>query len=188
MTRLKHTLILLSILFCCCSRPPEQNDREEFDRLYGSHIAIPHNLHVIPGKPAGFGIASPDAKATIVQLVEMSDCKPCLLEDLYKWHLFDSHVYQRDSTDSEAEIMLIIFSKKTTEIETFLKFYNFELPVYVDTCGAFSALNDVPRNKNYRTFLLSADNKVEIIGSPFLNEDIKNMYADYLSKIKKTEH
>ena len=68
--------------------------------------------------------------------------------------------------------------------EYFEKVYASDLPkefnFFIDEFGKLAEINQLPKDKRYRTMLLDRNNKVLLIGSPLINNDMSTLFLEQL--------
>ncbi|MEA3450890.1 MAG: hypothetical protein U9Q83_03195 [Bacteroidota bacterium] len=173
-----NIIYLLAIVFLFACNNQENPNDELFDKLYGSKLVCPQNLQNINDS-----IKNTEnffsAKVKIVSNVFFScgDCIKYLIE-------LDDFVNSFNSN----KIALIIYGstdRSNSGIYTFLTIKpDFEYPIFSDTSNSFIKTNKLPENNMaFHTFLVDKNDSIRVIGSPVLNEKIKDLYKQEIEKI-----
>jgi len=107
----------------------------------------------------------------IFSYVDSIGCMSCKLK-LGLWKSFIEEL----SAYYNVSILFVFQTEMSEETKYILKRYNFNYPVVFNKGDAFIALNNLPADDNFRTFLLDKDNKVLAIGNPIHNPKVKELY------------
>ena len=174
----KSTMFLLIIISTVACNNQENPNDELFDKLYGSKLVCPQNLENINDTIENIDIFF-SAKVKIVSNVFFG-CGQCI-NDLIE---LDDFV---NSFNSD-EIAVIIYGstdKSNSGIYTFLTIKpDFKYPIFSDTSNVFISKNKLPEeNMAFHTFLVDKNDSIRVIGSPVLNEKIKDLYIKEINKI-----
>jgi len=115
----------------------------------------------------------------ILTYVDPKTCASCQL-GLFQWKAF---IDLCEQLQLDVSFLFIINSTDYQEFEYHLKVDDFSYPVIYDPDDRFNKFNDFPKELVFRTFLLDIDNKVLIIGSPFKNNKVLNMYINTIKQV-----
>ena len=92
------------------------------------------------------------------------------------------HFYGEHNGQWKNYIFLFAFHPKNKkEISFLLKRDRFLYPVFIDEKGGFDALNHLPSDVNFQTFLLDSQNKVIAIGNPVHNKKVRDLYLQIIT-------
>lgn len=124
-------------------------------------------------------------KYIYVMYVDSTSCSDCAISHLSDW----SQLYLIDNyKDSVLNHLFIIAPKREQYIHVsklVAKDTVFNKFVFIDTTGVFERSNpNLPTNKLLHTFLINRQRKVELIGNPLDNTQIKKMLAKLLEQNK----
>ena len=74
------------------------------------------------------------------------------------------------------------------KVEDMMFDYRFEGIVYLDTCNAFLEANPhIPDNKLFHTFVINKEGKVLMVGNPFQNEKMEELFKKVMAKEKREQ-
>lgn len=173
--------ILIALLFLvlqCRSDGHKVKIQEVHESIYGKNLVYPDSLVLVSanGSTSFFEKKLLDENLKIVSLIS-AECWKCI-DEIKRWEEF---CYQYQSYN-KAQFYFIF---NNVEIEYFKKVQLLELPnksnfsYLLDINNNFLPSNKLPESKMFHTFLLNNLNEVEILGSPFLNDKLKNIYINY---------
>ena len=165
--------ILIIVLFSSCV----ESEKERVTRLVkewdGKQILFPQNqVFTIQGRDTvNFYFQNFEYK--IITYVDSLGCTNCKLQ-LERWKTFMQEV---DSIKNVSVPFVFVFHPKNVkELRNILRGHAFDYPVFFDEKDDFNALNRFPDDMMFQTFLLDKDNKVQVIGNPVLNPQVKELY------------
>jgi hypothetical protein len=169
-------IALLCLLAQCSNDKSKIEVHKVYESLYNQNLSFSDSLLLVTefGNTSLFEQNFPDENLKIVSLIS-AECWKCI-DEIKKWEKLCSQ-YQ------ELNKIQFYFIFHYVEIEYFKKNQFPELPhnsnfnYILDVNNSFLSVNLLPENKIFHTFLLNHSNKVEILGSPFFNERLKNLYV-----------
>lgn len=126
-------------------------------------------------------IKSDSFSNTKIKIVSFLDgnCGVCI-HDFLRWKNF----VREYNINSEVEILIYVNTYNYDGLIETLNPKEFSQFVFInDTNNIFFKINKLEDDKMYHTFLLDSNNKVLIIGSPILNENIKYLYLNTINEI-----
>lgn len=179
---IKAYQILLGILLFLTSCG--DNKKQEITRLVtewqGKEIVIPEgSIFTIQGKDTVD--VDMNAKHKILIYVDSTGCTSCRLQ-LQRWKAFIAEV---DSVcDQSVQFLFYLTPKNVKEAYYITRRDDFTYPMCIDSRNEINARNHFPVEDMFHTFLLDAENKVQVIGNPIHNSAVRNLY---LSSIMKKE-
>ena len=174
--------ILLWVFLTSCQ---DWQERRETTRLvkewHGREILLPDSLVFMSLKQDS--VSSPDtglAECKVLTYVEDSDCLNCQLQ-LSRWMDFIATIDAL--TTKSVPFLFYVNTSDVIELKRFLKQESFDYPFCVDHEDRLNRLNQFPSSSVFHTFLLDAENRVLVVGSPVDNFKIRDLY---LSEIEKS--
>lgn len=169
-------LYLLILLLCSCAR---SKLKQQIQALYHKEIFIPECLLDQISR-----IRLKEKLPMMVVYHDSLECASCSIKRIDEW---DGILrYYADSLNSGVSSLFIFAPAKQNymEIKSILGRYD-HYPIIIDRTFAFIEANpDFPTDKRLHTFLLDADGRVIVIGSPKYDDRIWNMYKQVLEQLK----
>jgi len=176
------TLLLLS---SSCKSKEEKESEMIVTEWIGKKIIFPKNIQ--------FSILGKDTACTdilqkpfkILLYIDSTGCTSCRLR-FYDWK---SLIEEADSIAPESVSFIFIFQpKKKKELQLLLRQHQLNYPVIVDLTDKINKQNHFPKKRPYQCFLLNKNNTVLMVGDPFINPKIWELYKKLMSidPIKKT--
>lgn len=165
------------VLFSCSDK-----DKEEIKQLViewqGKEINIPNNsIFTIQGKDTVDVNLNTEHK--ILVYVDSAGCTSCRLQ-LSKWKEF---IAQVDTVATKpVQFLFYLAPKNVKEARYITRRDDFTYPMCVDINNEINKKNKFPKKDMFHTFLLDAENKVQIIGNPIHNSAVKELYLKTISQ------
>lgn len=165
------------ILFSCGDK-----DKEEITLLVtqwqGKEINIPNNsIFTIQGKDTVDVNLNTERK--ILVYVDSAGCTSCRLQ-LHKWKEF---IAQVDTVAKEpVQFLFYLTPKSVKEARYITRRDDFTYPMCVDINNEINKKNNFPKKDMFHTFLLDAENKVQVIGNPIHNSAVRDLYLKTISQ------
>ena len=116
-----------------------------------------------------------DGKVKIVTYVDSVGCTPCSLK-FNEWIVFMNDV--KRLTKHDIPLLYAVLPRERGEIVQHCKSGSFCHPLFIDMTDSLNLLNNFPKETVLRTFLVDEKDNVILVGSPLLNEKIKEMYIE----------
>ncbi|MCD7941655.1 MAG: DUF1573 domain-containing protein [Bacteroides intestinalis] len=171
MYRLFSVLCILGVMFLLVSCNTRERNQVQLVRAWqGKEIVYPDDfVYTVYGEDT---IKTTEKfQFQIFSYVDSIGCMSCKLKlGLWKSFIEELNAYYNVS------ILFVFQTEMSEETKYILKRYNFNYPVVFNKGDAFIALNNLPADDNFRTFLLDKDNKVLAIGNPIHNPKVKELY------------
>ena len=173
-------LLVLTISFGCNinRKKSEYKKVEEIVRYWNNReIIIPDSLKIL-GYEKNLSLENlKNQNGNKIIVIVSGNCQMCL-QEIRDWiPFFDKMKGNRISNR-------LYFIIEHINPEYFEKVYAGDLPAefnfFVDEPGKLAEINQLPKNKRYRTMLLDRNNKVLLIGSPLMNDDMANLFLEQL--------
>ena len=166
-------IIMFVFTFLSC----QDKNKEAMLRLVkewdGKEIKFPaRSVFTIQGKDT-VDFDFKDADYKVVTYVDSVGCTSCKLQ-LPRWIEFMEELESK--TKDNVPFVFVFHPKSAKELRHTLRLHGFNHPVFFDEKDDFNALNRFPDDMMFQTFLLDKDNKVQVIGNPVLNPQVKELY------------
>ena len=163
--------IIMAVLLASCSGQVAR-EQEALKGIIGREIVIPVDLSwQIGDTPIEPDTAGADYR--IVAFVDSAGCTPCQMK-LALWNGVMNELAM--IADTDIEMLMIVQSPKTMELDFAVKSNEFFNPISFDSAGVFVRNNELPSKAAHRTFLLDHAGKILAVGNPALNPKIKELY------------
>lgn len=166
--------LIMGVLMLCTSC--NSNEKQEIIRLVkewrGKEIVLPDSsVFTIQGKDTiDFNM---DSMYKILVYVDSAGCTSCRLQ-LHKWKEFITEV---DSiTHHSVKFLFYLTPKNVKEARYITRRDDFTYPMCIDPENKINARNHFPIKDMFHTFLLDADNRVQVIGNPIHNSAVRELY------------
>ena len=172
---MKHIILSVAILFFVSC---QESEKDMISRLVhewdGKEIKFPaRSIFTIQGKDT-VDFDFKDAEYKVVTYVDSIGCTSCKLQ-LDRWKAFIAEV---DSlTGGTVPFVFYFHPKDMRDLRYTVRLDNFKHPVCCDIDDEFNRLNRFPSEMMFQTFLLDKANKVQVIGNPVLNPQVKELYV-----------
>lgn len=168
---------ILVLVFCSCNN----NDRisNEVRDLYGRKIAFPDGYVSLSyhDSVSVDSLLTKDVK--LVSYIDNLPCTSCGVKMLHAW------IEEVKEIDPEVAYVIVVQTQEKNVL--FENIDSMRLPcplMYYDTSvfGEANKLDILARNK---TFLLNKENKIVLVGEPFGNEKLTQLYKKTIASLKE---
>lgn len=141
----------------------------------GKEIIFPTNLpFTIENRDTILYPTSDTTKYKIINYVDSIGCLSCKLQ-LLEWLDFIAEI---DSISQKNVSFYFYFHpKQRKELIGILEQEEFVYPICIDDNDEINRINQFPKNKKFRTFLLNNENRIILIGNPMHSPQIKELYV-----------
>ena len=178
-------LIMFVFTFLSC----QDKNKEAMLRLVkewdGKEIKFPaRSVFTIQGKDT-VDFDFKDADYKVVTYVDSAGCTSCKLQ-LPRWIEFMEELESK--TKDNVPFVFVFHPKSAKELRHTLRLHGFNHPVFFDEKDDFNALNRFPDDMMFQTFLLDKANKVQMIGNPVLNPQVKELYIEKITGRDKQQN
>lgn len=175
-----HSCMLLFIgtLLCAsCTSSREEKITRLVTEWQNREILLPPNaIFTIQGKDTIK--MNTDADHKILVYVDSAGCTSCRLQ-LHKWIEFKREL---DSlTNKPVRFLFFLSPKSIIEARYITRRDDFTYPMCIDIEDKLGHMNNFPDEEMFHTYLLDADNKVQIIGNPIHNNAIRSLYIETIT-------
>jgi hypothetical protein len=177
----KYILLLLTIVllsYSCKSKKKEQEAEKIVTEWIGKEIRFPKDI--------GFSIMGKDTSCAnllqkpfkILLYIDSTGCTGCRLK-FYDWKSLKE---EADSIAPKSISFIFIFQPKNEkELQFILRKNQLNEPVIIDPTDKINKQNHFPKKRPYQCFLLDKNNKVVMVGNPFLNPKIWKLYKTQIT-------
>lgn len=171
------TGLLLAVLISSCRQSGRKSIEKLVGEWQGKEIVFPaHSAFVVNGsEPVDYPAAGADYK--ILMYVDTLGCLSCRLQ-LDRWS--EWLAYLDTASAYRISYLFYFYSNDVPELADLLKYKSFRYPVCIDTADSLNRLNRFPSDSRFQTFLLDKNNRVQVIGNPIHNEQVKALYLKRL--------
>ena len=177
MRYLAYILILLGFGIVGCTNSNKEQTISVVGELVGNKIVIPEEMMwQIQNTPIDYDSTPVDYR--IVTYVDSAGCTPCAMK-LPVWSNIMDELNM--AVDIDIELLMVVMSPKTRELEHIVRDVNFLHPVCYDSAGVFSRYNTLPDKASHRTFLVDSDCKILAVGNPAVNPKVRELYRQIIS-------
>lgn len=147
------------------------------EKYYNRVIIFPHDLqaHVYGNDTVGSEFFH--SRYKILNYVDAKRCIECQLK-LFVWQQFCDKL---DSLNKDVSLIFIVQVEEHKQLERIQKVNHFEHPIFYDKRGVMDSLNQFPKERNLRTFLLDSLNRIILIGDPLAKKSIEELYLKQIS-------
>ena len=178
-------IIMFVFTFLSC----QDKNKEAMLRLVkewdGKEIKFPaRSVFTIQGKDT-VDFDFKDADYKVVTYVDSAGCTSCKLQ-LPRWIEFMEELESK--TKDNVPFVFVFHPKSAKELRHTLRLHGFNHPVFFDEKDDFNALNRFPDDMMFQTFLLDKANKVQMIGNPVLNPQVKELYIEKITGRDKQQN
>ena len=175
---INRSIILLILLFMFVGCSSKTKQQIAVRRMYGRTIEYANDYIAVDKDTFTQKQVYKNDVVTLVTYIDSVICPKCVLNE---YQLFRDLFDQYDK--SQFQLLLIIGKRDPSEVRGFLSELDFPYVVYIDN-GWFFDSNKLsailPQN---RSFLLDKESKVRLIGDPFLNKKIYDLYSETIHNL-----
>ena len=108
-----------------------------------------------------------NAEYKILVYVDSAGCTSCRLDSVAK---------------EPVQFLFYLTPKSVKEARYITRRDDFTYPMCIDLKNEINRKNNFPKEDTFHTFLLDAENKVQIIGNPIHNNAVRELYLNAISK------
>lgn len=173
--------ILFLVLLSSCMNYKEKKLEALVKEWAGKEILLPKSLIFTQFAIDTVHYEVQPSKYKVVVFVDSAGCVGCKLQ-LTRWKEFINEV---DSLcGSNIPFVFILQTNKIQELRTAMIRDGFSHPVCIDTEGRIKAINKIPDDIMFQTFLVDSTNHVKVIGNPVYNISIRKLFLREMAGIK----
>ncbi len=182
----EQIVILGIIIFFsgCVISSEKENKKNEIasvvSNLYGKSVLFHDSLILyIEGEPInGQQFVHELSERKIISVIE-GNCSKCI-QQFNKWIPFYNRL---KSIGMENKL---IFFVENVDPKFFMEYYHHDIPeefiLIFDEKDDFSRMNELPKNKMLKTFLVDSANRIIFVGNPLLGKRLMDYYYDEILK------
>lgn len=154
----------------------EDNVKAAVSRYTGNVIDLPDTFNVIAGEKV-FPVESPKSKYRILTVLGEDGCTSCKMQ-LREWNELMGKLQNGMEDPEDLELVYVVESDLTSEMLYTIREQRFTRPIFVDKDKMIESKNELPKEVEFRTFLLDDANKVIALGNPIIFDNIARLYAN----------
>ncbi len=146
--------------------------------MYGKTIVYANNYIAVDKDTLTQKQVFKDNVVTFVTYIDSVICPKCVLNEYLLFRdLFDQY------DKSQFKLLLIVGKRNPLEIQGFLSELDFPYEVYIDDGWFFDSNKLLALSPQNRSFLLDKESKVRLMGDPFLNKKIYDLYCETIQNL-----
>lgn len=177
------SLINLTLFMVLLTSTSCKNDNIERDMrtFYNSKVNIPFD-QMIKRDCSLYHDSASDSHSKLVRYTEVFHCSDCQINQLSS---FDNDTYNSGVSQRISVLYIVNIPHEVDPTELYSKLCKKRIRgiVYLDTCNAFLQANpDFPANPMFHTFLLNENDSVILIGDPFKNKRMVDLFQKVIGK------
>lgn len=176
----KYLIIILSIIIMDSCRKIDYAIK--INKMMENEITIPKDLFFYPGNNSYYNSVMNNKTYMIIVWIDSKECNTCKLSSMgaYK-NIFD---YCVDSIQSGGIYFIFTPSKeKIDQFKEVLDNTTRDYPVFLDAFGSFKKMNPfLPDDSELHTFLVNSDNKIVLVGDPYVFPALQKLYKQRLKQ------
>lgn len=159
--------------FCGCKH--KSRVETEITKLSGQTIIFPKGYQIISEQDSlEINSIIKNSPKVITYFPEIP-CTDCILKMLYDW--------QTEIKTLDVPFILVIDSCNKNEIQKGIDKFKIDIPIIMYPINVFDKANNLNVLARNRTFLLDKNNIVLVVGEPFGNHKMKDLYSKTLKKL-----
>jgi len=179
----KWTLLLLILSFCsfsCENRNPDAVAQAK--KLYGKKIKFPKEYLSVATNEGTTSINTELAKPLkIVTYLDKNSCSECALKILKHWEEL-----LQELSDYSIGFVPVVYPNDITDLKETLQVLQIDFPLFYDKENKFLKINKLEKTlARNRSFLLSADNKIIVIGEPLASGELWQVYKNSMKRLNE---
>lgn len=167
--------IVISLFFSCTS---EERKIAEVKQMIGRHIDFGNDYTIIPDSLSFSVQEMINGDTVVISYLDEISCTECTIKMLKKWHEFIKRIHP------ELQLLVVIKSNCNDEIKQLI--LNNELgPALLYENDNFKERNKLNVLAVNRTFLLNSESEIILVGEPYGNRKMMELYRYALNKQKE---
>lgn len=169
-------LVNLAIIVCSCNK---SRVIEEIKDLNGRIIQFPE-YEVLACDSAS--IHDYDFRLDGIKLVSYLDkvpCSPCIISMLQDWA-----EEVKEELGVGFSYIIVLQADDRQELLNAIRVCQFRTPIIYYANSTFTDINKLHVLARNKTFLLSSDNKITVVGEPFGNKKLWNVYKRAINQLE----
>lgn len=168
--------LLISVLFSC------NNDNRiihEISTMIGRRITFPEDYLWIPPHQAQRAEKYLKEDIKVITFIDNLSCTDCGIKALHYW------VAEMKKIDKDVAYIVIIQTENRDELEMMADLVKQDIPFMLYLTDSFKTNNNLNVLARNKTFLLNKENKIVLVGEPFGNEKLAQLYKKNIASLKK---
>lgn len=171
-------VITLTSIIGCRHKSFQDNVNEKVTAWIDKTIVVP-DFKVVTMQGHKLPAYNFGAEYRLITVVDSLGCMSCKMQ-LKQWNDYLSQIQARLEDPDDVDLLYIVESELTDDILKAIQLYDYRRPIILDPKGTFAKANSIPKETEFRTFLVDHDNKVLAIGNPFIFPEIGTLYASLI--------
>ena len=172
-------VFVLMVQICSCNRNTNERIVNEVKEMTGRTIVFPDTYKTISCDKTVNINSLLRKKIKIVSYIDYLSCTQCEITMMAKWTEAIKEI------DSEIAYIIVVQTELKKELEELIYqnlFCELVMCYSTDTFMTANNLDILARNK---TFLLNKENKIVLVGEPFDNEKLTQLYKKTIESLKE---
>ena len=176
-------LFLLLCLICSCNKT---NHESVVSFMYDQEVKIPSGLYCWNNGEIAQNIINTDSidEPKIIVWLDSLGCTPCKLRSLFDKE--EDYHYLKDTLGISIPY-IVVLSPPSGEIVNTIQYIwecDFDYPILFDFKSDFLVQNSfIPSDQIYHTFLVDTDNNIKVVGPPFFNSKMLDLYLNTIKEL-----
>lgn len=175
MNRLLTIVVTIIVAEAVCSCKHKSRIETEIIRLSGQTIVFPEGYEIISQHDSSEVSSIITDSTKIVTYFPDIPCTECILNMLYDW--------QDEVKHMDIPFVLVVDSCNEEELRNGISEYEIDIHIIMYHTGIFNTTNELNVMARNRTFLLDKDNTILIVGEPFRNDRMKELYDEAMKQL-----
>lgn len=181
---IRLTISISIMLLCSFPSCKKNTDFDELRQFMNKKIKIPikqlyqKSCYLYSSDSMGL------KEINIVHIIKMDNCTGCVAETAAS---MEENGYEKKKSENICEVFVII-ADSILEKTVYKELCRVRIKgiVYLDTCNAFMEANPTfPEISVFRTFVMRKDGKVLMVGDPFQNEKMEQLFLKVIEREKR---
>ena len=167
---------LLLILFSCNN---DSRIMHEVKSMVGRKIIFPPGYQWIPANQAQKAEKYLQKDVKVITFIDNLSCTECGIRALNFW------VAEMKKIDSDVAYIFVVQTKNRDELEMMADSVKLDIPFMLYLTDLFKTNNELDVLAHNKTFLLDKENKIVLVGEPFGNEKLTQLYKKAVFSLKE---
>lgn len=174
------TIILISLLCLSCNSFNKKQILQDASSLYNQIITFPTNMICFNGTIKDT-LPTTTEIARIIVWCDSTECSLCTFKGMYHYDNFYNYCIDSINIDIRIEY---IFSPSQKDLDLIIQNMKAIRPtytVYIDSeSDMYNKNSFIPIDRRFHVFLLDKNNVVKAVGSPLINNAMRDLYINQL--------
>lgn len=177
----RYCLIIIgALVLCSCQK--EDRVTKEIKEMYGRKITFVSGYESISYNDSLSVDSIIKKKIKIVSYIDDFPCTSCTFNMLEDW------ISTIETLSKDVIFLIILNARNKEELRANLKIHRIHLPVMYYKTDTFKIQNQLDVLARNRTFLLNQDDEIVLVGEPFQNKSMCELYKKNINKLKNKLH